>query len=347
MFSIKPIELNSEKIRANTIDSYSAAEIGKLWTTYMGNSMSVRILSYFYKNTEDEEIKLVVENALTLSVQIVKEIEVLLKSKSYPIPIGFSEEDVNLSAPRLFSDELYLHYLKYAGKAGLDLYGAAIPMMIEHDVCKFFSELMSATVKLLQQVNEVLLVKGFLAKIPNLPISKEVTFVKKKSYLNAVIGDVRPLNALEVAHLHYNLENNLAGKALLIGFSQTARNNSVKDFFLRGKEITAIQIEDCARLLHKDNLPSPPLLDHLVTTSTVAPFSDKLMLFHKIDMFAMKIRSFGDAVSVSGRHDLGAKYTKFLMEIALYVNDGAKILIENGWMEKMPGAADREELSSN
>ncbi|MGM0904886.1 MAG: hypothetical protein ACQEXB_28050 [Bacillota bacterium] len=43
------------------------------------------------------------------------------------------------------------------------------------------------------------------------------------------------------------------------------------------------------KMLHKDNLPSPSFLDDLVTTSTFSPFSYKLMLFHKMDMFSMKM----------------------------------------------------------
>lgn len=61
--------------------------------------------------------------------------------------------------------------------------------------------------------------------------------------------------------------------------------------------------------LQKKKLPTPSFLDDLVTTSTFSPFSDKIMLFHKMDMFAMKIRAFGNAVAVDGRHDIAFMYT--------------------------------------
>ena len=61
-------------------------------------------------------------------------------------------------------------------------------------------------------------------------------------------------------------------------------------------------------------------------------------------MFSMKIRSYANGASVSGRRDIGALYAKFLMDISLYVEDGAEIMIDHGWMEKPPEAIDRDEL---
>jgi hypothetical protein len=97
--------------------------------------------------------------------------------------------------------------------------------------------------------------------------------------------------------------------------------------------------------LHHASLPSPSYLDHLVTTSTFAPFSDKLMLFHKMDMFSMKLRAFGNSIAVNGRHDIGFMYTKSLMSIASFVEDATKLMIENGWMEQPPEAPDHQHLS--
>lgn len=83
--------------------------------------------------------------------------------------------------------------------------------------------------------------------------------------------------------------------------------------------------------LHRDNLPNPSYLDHLVTTSNYPPFSDKLMLFHKIDMFIMKIKSFGNSIVVNGRRDIGLMYGRSLINLGLFVDDdGANILIEKG-----------------
>jgi hypothetical protein len=236
--------------------------------------------------------------------------------------------------------------LKYLCKSGLSIYTIAIPLITREDVRDFFINCLNFTVKLITDVNDVLLAKGLLMNPPPIPVPEKVDFVKKQNYLSGFFGNIRPLHALEITHLYDNIDNNVASKVLLIGFSQVAKNEQIRQFFIRGKEMTDKHIEICSQQLHKDNLPSPPLLDHLVSTSTFSPFSDKLLLYHKIDTFSMKIRTYANAASLNGRHDLGGMYARLLMDIGLYVEDGANIMIEQGWMEQPPEAIDRDNLAS-
>lgn len=53
---MKPINISSDKLSPD--QPFTAIELGKLWATYLGNSMSNRILSYFLKNVEDEHVKI-------------------------------------------------------------------------------------------------------------------------------------------------------------------------------------------------------------------------------------------------------------------------------------------------
>ena len=322
----------------------TSAEMGKLWVTYVGNSLARCVLKYYLQHIDDQDIKKVLNNALNLSETLLEHIKKIFIKENFPIPIGYTQEDVNLDAPRLFSDEFYLHYLKYTSKAGMSIYSMAIPIMTREDIRDFFINTLNSTVNLITEVNNVLMAKGFLIKPPEIPTPKKVDFIKKQNYLNGFFGDIRPLHALEIAHLDDAINNNITSKALLIGFSQVAKNEEIRDFFIRGKEMTNKHIEISSQQLHKDNLPSPPLLDDLVSESTFSPFSDKLMLAHKIEMFSMKIRSVGNAISLNGRKDLGGMYAKFLMDIGLYVEDGANIMIDHGYMEQPPKAADRDKL---
>jgi hypothetical protein len=323
----------------------TSAEMGKLWTTYVGNSLARCVLNYYLQHIDDQDIKKVIKNALNLSETFVENIKEIFIQENFPIPIGYTQEDVNLDAPRLFSDEFYLHYLKYTSKAGMSIYSIAIPIMTREDIRDFFINALNSTVNLITEVNNVLRAKGFLIKPPEIPTPKKVDFIKKQNYLNGFFGDIRPLHALEIAHLDDNTDNNITSKALLIGFSQVAKNEKIREFFIRGKELTNKHIQISSQKLHKDNLPSLLLLDDLVSESTVSPFSDKLMLAHKIEMFSMKIRTVGNAISLNGRKDLGGMYTKFLMDIGLYVEDGANIMIDHGYMEQPPEAADRDNLA--
>lgn len=345
MKTIKPIKLNSNAVNQLN-EKLTSAEIGKLWAIFMGNTMSKCVLKHFLQHVKDQEIKEIIQDAFNLSEDFLQDIKKIFVQETIPIPYGFKKEDVNLDAPRLFADEFYLHYLKYAAKAGLSIYSTAIPLMIKTNVRDFILDCNKSTINLLNQLNEMLNNKGFLTKPPYIPIPEKVSFVKKQKYLNGFLGDVRPLHALEIAHLHDNIENNVTSKGLLIAFSQVAKNEVVRDFFHRGKEIAMNHVEACAQQLHNDDLPSHPLLDDLVEVSTISPFSDKLMLFHKIDMFSMKVRTYANALSLNGRRDLGGMYAKFLTDIARYVEDGANIFINEGWMEQPPQAADRDYLSS-
>lgn len=343
MDTIKPIKVGSNE--QNSKDKLTSAEMGKLWASYMGNSMSKQILSYYLRHVEDEDIKKLLKNAFSLCEDFLRKIKKILDKENFPIPAGFSEEDVNLDAPRLFEDEFYVHYLKYTAKAGMSIYNVAIPLMYRKDVKEFFNECIKATIDLIEQIKELLMAKGYIIKPPYIPIPEKVKFLHG-NFLNGFTGNVRPLHAMEITHLYDNIENNATSKALILAFSQVAKNEKIRDLFIRGKDLTHKALERYMNVLHNQNLPSPEPLDYLVTTSAIAPFSDKLMLFHKMDMFSMKIRAFGNSVAVNGRHDIGLLYTKSLMNISLFVEDAAKIMLENGWFEQPPIAVDRENLTN-
>ncbi|WP_010676669.1 DUF3231 family protein [Bacillus timonensis] len=332
----------------STNEKLTSAEMGKLWAVYMGNSMAICVLTYYQKHCQDPDIMEILKKGKSISEKIIAEIVKIFHKENFPIPIGFDvKKDANLDAPRLFADEFYLHYLKYTAKAGLSLYSTAIPMMIRKDVREIVIGFNRDTTDFLVALNETLEKKGVLTKPPVIPIPKEVSFIQKQSYLAGFFGDVRPLQALEIAHLQDNLENNVASKGLLIGFSQVAKHKKVKEFMQRGKEITMDHIKECTEKLNRDNLPGHPLLDDLVEPSTIPPFSDKLMTFHKIDMFSMKIRSYANAISLNGRRDIGLMFSKFILDVGKYVEDGANLMIDEGWFEKPPHAIDREMLADD
>jgi hypothetical protein len=47
------------------------------------------------------------------------------------------------------------------------------------------------------------------------------------------------------------------------------------------------------------------------------------------------------------RRDISLAITRFMAEIALYAEDGVNIMIDKGWLERIPQAADRKELIDN
>jgi len=322
----------------------TAAEMGKLWTSYVGNTMGKCVLSYCLNHVEDKEIKTVLENALSLSETLNREIKTMFTQADFPVPIGFKDDDVNLDAPRLFQDEFYLHYITYLGKAGMSIYSVAVPLVTRQDIRAFFVQCLQDTTTLMTTVTETALAKKVIMHTPVIPSPKGIDFVTRQTFLNSFVGDKRPLHGLEIAHLYGCINNDITSKALIMGFVQGATNEKVKAYLERGKNLNQKHIDKMSEKLTEIDLPSPSLLDHLVTDSTTAPFSDKLMVQHKIDMFSMKIREYANGASVDGRKDVGALFVKMQLDVSLYVEDGANIMIDQGWMEQPPEALDRDEL---
>src|SRR5437764_2899379 len=157
---LKPLNINP-KILDET-QPLSSFEMGKLWATFMGNSMSIQILSYFLQHCEDDDIKMLLENGLALSKDFTQRIEGFFKNENFPIPIGFTNEDVNLGAPRLYADEFYVYYLKYAAKAGMSLYAVAVPLVMREDIREFFIYCNQCTTVYLGQINNVLMEKKLI-----------------------------------------------------------------------------------------------------------------------------------------------------------------------------------------
>src|SRR5699024_9578937 len=112
------------------------------------------------------------------------------------------------------------------------------------------------------------------------------------------------------------------------------------------REIAGKHLEVFSSILSNNYLSEGTLnLTSEVTDSTVSPFSDKLMLYHITALIASGVGQYGASMSVSPRRDLGEKYARLSAEIALYAEDGANIMINKGWMEQPPKAADRKELA--
>jgi len=318
--------------------------MGKLWATYVGNTMGKCVLRYFVQHADDQAIKNNVQNALGLCEQYIQDMEGIFNQAEFPIPIGFTNDDVNLEAPRLFEDGFYLHYLQYLCKAGMSIYSVAIPLVTRRDIRDFFVKALHDTSNLMGNVNDALQSQNTFISPPVIPPPRGVDFVTKQSFLNAFFGNARPLQGLEIAHLYGSLNNDITSKAIITGFGQVARSEKVRQYLERGKKLNHKHIDLMSDKLSKDELPIPPSIDHLVRPSTEPPFSDKLMIFHKIDMFSMKIREYANGASLNGRKDIGTLFAKYQLDVALYVEDGANIMIDHGWMEQPPEALDRDQL---
>ncbi|MFC5650730.1 DUF3231 family protein [Paenibacillus solisilvae] len=325
----------------------TSTEMGALWATYVNDTMARCVLSYFHHIVEDSEITSVVKYALDLSDKQIQELTKIFNAEDFPIPKGFSDEDVNVNVKRLFSDSFFLYYIKNMAKVGLVTYSMTYTMASRSDIRSFFHDTLLKTVKLDQKVTEVLQSKGLYIRPPYMPIPDGIDFVENKNFLSGgFFGflDKRPLISIEIAHLFANAQTNGLGKTMLMGFNQVARSQEIRKYFSRGVDISTKHVKIFADILKDDELPVPMTWDSDVMDSTEAPFSDKLMLYHVSLLIAAGTGNYGIATAASPRRDVAANYIRLAAEIASYAEDGAKMLIEHGWLEEPPQAPDRKEL---
>jgi hypothetical protein len=323
----------------------NSAEIANLWTTYQSNTMIICGVKYFLRTVEDKDIRAVLDYTLDFSKKRVQTITEIFHAEHYPVPIGFTDQDVNTEAPPLFSDTMILVYLLNMGRLELTGQSMMFSLSARNDVAVFYSECLSQSKELADRSRKLALQKGIFVRAPYLPTPEQVDFVKKQSFLTGWFGDRRPLLGIEIANLVYNAERNTLGEALITGFSQIAKSKEVRQYMVRGREISAKHSEVFSSVLHEEHLSSTKNLTSEVTDSTISPFSDKLMMFHVAGLVASGIGQYGAAVSTSPRRDLGTMYTRLMAEITKYSEDGANIMIDSGWLEQPPTAADRDELA--
>jgi hypothetical protein len=81
-----------------------------------------------------------------------------------------------------------------------------------------------------------------------------------------------------------------------------------------------------------------------VTTSTVPPFSDKLMMhcIYLLNGFGLVGNSFGTYFSM--RKDISVKSTFLAKDVYFYAQEGIKLKIKNGWFEEPPQMEDRSKI---
>ncbi|MBT2655797.1 DUF3231 family protein [Bacillus sp. ISL-18] len=125
-------------------------EITSLWTQYQSDSLNLRVNTYMHHHLEEENeaIKLIFQDAIASSENNLREIESFFNRIHYPIPQGFTEHDVNIDTPKLFSDHLCLKYLHEMTIHGLSAYSVALTVSTCGEMRKFYEDKVHDTIKL-------------------------------------------------------------------------------------------------------------------------------------------------------------------------------------------------------
>lgn len=323
---------------------FTAAEMATLWTQYLNDSLTVCMNQYFLEKAEDEEVIPIIEWALESSNQNISLMKELFQKGNFPIPIGFTEQDVNLNAPKLFSDTFVLMYLRQMSILGMAASGAALGLVTRQDIVTFQKQVLKKAVGLQDLTRDLMLKQGTYVRPPYISTPDKAVFVERQHFLAGFFGKRRAITSVEISHLFLNIQTNTIGKALITGFAQTTRNDDVRQFLLRGVQLSQKYVDIFSNFLIKEDLPAPMSWDAEIFDTTTSIFSDKLIMFHISAMITAGIGNFGMAMAASPRRDLSSKYAMLIPEIALYAEEGGNIMIKNRWLEEPPQADDREDL---
>lgn len=330
-----------DKTKLNLVSS----EIAGLWNVYMNDTMILCAIKYFINRLEDEEIRPILQHAIDISNGHIQVVVDQFNKEGLPIPQGFKDMDVDINAPRLFTDTFYLIYLSNMAQYGMNFYALMLNHMARADMRDFFSKCLKESIELINVIADTQQQQGVFIRAPRVEFSKEVDYLDKQNYYSGgLLGKKRPLTAREITFLFASLRYDRIGSALITAFGQVASSKKLNDYFFKGRDIANTNIEILTDLFLKENVPVPAISDSFVTDSTISPFSDKFMLNHILILYGARIGLDGVSLSYSLRHDLQAHFFASMAKVAKYGEEGLDILVENKWMEAPPQMVVHENL---
>lgn len=325
----------------------TSSEIGNLWRVYMNYTMLTCIMKVFLSQSQDPDIRSVCQSAHDISQRRIKTSSDLLTQDNRSVPHGFTDEDIDINAPALYSDTFYIYYIKNMIKVGLNVLSMALTMATRLDVIAFFRTEIDATMDIWNKTATIMLEKGMMIRPPYMETDNIVHYVHKEdNFLGSVWSGDRPLLAIEVEQLYYGIITNEVGKTLLTGFHQVTPSKQLRDYINKGIELSGDIIQNFGSKLRDGGITSPMHWDAYgtVTNSTTPPFSDKLMIFHINMLNTIGMANYAISLGSTFRKDLVAMYGRYIGQVVLYAAKGLDLAIDNGWLEEPPIYLDRQNL---
>ncbi|MGN7177200.1 hypothetical protein BK139_14290 [Paenibacillus sp. FSL R5-0490] len=324
----------------------SVSEIGTIWQTYQEKTLIMRFLEYFIEKSDEQEARNILGGLWQELNFYVKEMEELFSDQGMVKPEGFTSADVNLEAPKLYDNGFDIMFLRVLKEVSMGLYTLNMNMTYNKKVLSIYEGLTTVTQKIYKLSTFYLLEKGILALPPKVTMPKNIEYIQSKKYKDGfrLTGDKRALNDLEIGILHHNMEANNIGMQLITGFAQCAQNKEAKKYFLKGKELAKKQIKMMEEILLEGDVQFSATSGATVTTSTVPPFSDKLMMHCIYILNGFSLVGSGTGAFFSLRNDIAMKSMILAKDIYFYAQEGIKIKIKNGWFEEPPQMEDRPGL---
>jgi len=236
----------------------TSSEIGVLWFQYMGDTMLLCVEKFSAAKERDDQVRSIYQDTISLMEKTTAQISRILLSEGIPLPQGFTDNDVNLDSPALYSDIYHLQYMKFNLNLRMAMTGLAMAESTRADVRKVYHDLSIAILDLDERTTSLLLQKGLYIRAPYITVGERAEFVHSSSFMGSFFGgEERKLLAAEIGTLFSNIRNNTMGKILLTGFSQVALSPNVREYMNRGVEIANKHIDIFTEFLREEDIPTP------------------------------------------------------------------------------------------
>ncbi|MDN3018947.1 DUF3231 family protein [Paenibacillus sp. BSR1-1] len=327
-------------------ERFTSSEIANLWTHYIRETMGLCVIKHMLNTIQDPQIYHVFQTSYGLCEKHINKLKKLFHQENFPVPKGFNEEDVNLDAPQLFTDHFCLYYIHTMAMHGSQSYSLAFTLSIRQDLRNFYYQCNIDTMDLYNQSIEVLIAKKLLDKPPYYSTPDKIHFINTLDYVTDLLGSKRSMNSIECGNIYFNIEKSLITKACLIAFKQVCKDKAIIKFLEKCLNAANKHIGTFTTLLLKEDLHLPRTYATEITNSNVAPFSEKLMLFHSGFLFAAAISYYGSAAIYSMRADIVMQCEKAIIDDLLIYSSFGKLIIKRNWMEQPPNADDRKIINN-
>lgn len=316
----------------------SSTELGSLWTTYHKKTMILRILEYFIEKSDDQRAKELMTGLWEGLHPKVIEIKTMLENEGAAVPIGFTNGDVNLSAPTLFENGFDIMFCRILKEISMGMYVLHMTIAYREDIVQFYKQLTDLTQTYYNLFTQYLLERDLLPKPTYTMMPKTVDYIADTQYMKGtnLFGQKRQINAVEFGLIYHSYETNDLGLKLMRGFAQCSKDDEVKKYFTKGKAISSEILKELSDIMNQNNIQPPASSGGTLTSSVEAPFSEKLMLFCTYLLSGFSLGGHGFSVGFNLRNDLIVKTTVFGKDIYEYSLEGARLMMEKGWLEEPP-----------
>lgn len=318
--------------------SLSPSEILSLWNVYLIETMTTQVTKYFMAKAEDEEILKILEMALHISQEGVEFSKKIFKEANHPLPHGFTEKDVDIHGPKVYSDNLVLLIKTKLVEDALVVSSMALGSSSRRDIRHFFENQLQVGARLSNRCLELIHKKGLRHPL-HIPFPERITNVKSSFlFSGGIVNGHRPLNTPEI----FNLVSNFQGTEILSIFFKSfarfdlAKEQKIAQDFRRGAEIMDKHLQIFQDRLSESGLPKLPTWEGDLIHCTTCPFSDRIMLFKTAVLLSATAGRYGVAVSTVMRKDIGTDFMRLMTETLKYAEDIMNVLVKKGYMDQHP-----------